>query len=147
MRKIIATVVVLVAVGAAPAGGQPAWETTDLGGGSAQFRLANDDGAALLLVCGLQGVNGGFEFAAPVDAAERATLRAVPGERQNVAVVPVSDRLFQLTGGRGIDTLLQMLRTTANLTVRLSGERAAFAVFGSDSIVSECLQRQEPPPE
>lgn len=147
MRKIIATVVVLVAVGAAPARAQPAWETTDLGGGSAQFRLANDDGAALLLVCGLQGVNGGFEFAAPVDAAERATLRAVPGERQNVAVVPVSDRLFQLTGGRGIDTLLQMLRTTANLTVRLSGERAAFAVFGSDSIVSECLQRQEPPPE
>lgn len=147
MRKIIATVVVLVAVGTAPAGAQPAWETTDLGGGSAQFRLANDDGAALLLVCGLQGVNGGFEFAAPVDAAERATLRAVPGERQNVAVVPVSDRLFQLTGGRGIDTLLQMLRTTANLTVRLSGERAAFAVFGSDSIVSECLQRQEPPPE
>ena len=147
MRKTLATVVVLVAVGAAPAGAQPAWETTDLGGGSAQFRLANDDGAALLLVCGLQGVNGGFEFAAPVDAAERATLRAVPGERQNVAVVPVSDRLFQLTGGRGIDTLLQMLRTTANLTVRLSGERAAFAVFGSDSIVSECLQRQEPPPE
>ena len=147
MRKIIATIVVLVAVGAAPAGAQPAWETTDLGGGSAQFRLANDDGAALLLVCGLQGVNGGFEFAAPVDAAERATLRAVPGERQNVAVVPVSDSLFQLTGGRGIDTLLQMLRTTANLTVRLSGERAAFAVFGSDSIVSECLQRQEPPPE
>lgn len=147
MRKIIAAVVVLVAVGVASAEAQPAWETTDLGGGTSQFRLANDDGAAILLVCGLQGVNGGFEFAAPVDAAERATLRAVPGERQNVAVVPVSDRLFQLTGGRGIDTLLQMLRTTANLTVRLGGERAAFEVFGSDSVVSECLQRQEPPPE
>ena len=147
MRKIIAAVVVLVAVGAVPAGAQPAWETTDLGGGSSQFQLANDDGASIILVCGLRGVNGGFEFAAPMDAAERATLRAVPGERQNVAVVPVSDRLFQLTGGRGIDTLLQMLRTTANLSVRLGGERAAFEVFGSDSIVSECLQRQEPLPE
>ena len=64
-----------------------------------------------------------------------------------MAVAPVSDRLFQLTGGRGVDTLLRLLRTTANLRVRLSGERAAFAVFGSDSIVSECLQRQEPLPE
>ena len=145
MRKIIAAVVVIAAAGAAPAA-QPAWSTTELGGG-AQFQLANEDGASIILVCELRGVNAGFEFPAPVDATERATLRAVPGERQNVAVAPVSDRLFQLTGGRGVDTLLRLLRTTANLRVRLSGEQAAFAVFGSDSIVSECLQRQEPLPE
>ena len=147
MRKTIVAVVVLVAAGAAPAAAQPAWSTTELGGGSAQFQLANDEGASIILVCELRGVNGGFEFSAPVDATERATLRAVPGERQNVAVTPVSDRLFQLTGGRGVDTLLRLLRTTANLYVRLSGEEAAFQVFGSDSIVSECLERQEPLPE
>lgn len=146
MTKIIAAVVVFVAT-AAPAAGQPAWSTTDLGGGSAQFQLANDEGASIVLVCGLRGVNGGFEFPAPVDATERATLRAVPGERQNVAVTAVNERLYQLTGGRGIDTLLHMLRTTANLTVRLGGERATFEVFGSDSTVSECLQRQEPLPD
>ncbi len=147
MRNSIAVVVALVAAGAAPAAAQPAWSTTELGGGSAQFQLANEDGASIILVCELRGVNAGFEFPAPVDATERATLRAVPGERQNVAVAPVSDRLFQVTGGRGVDTLLRLLRTTANLYVRLSGEQAAFAVFGSDSIVSECLQRQEPLPE
>ena len=147
MRKTVAAVVMLVAAGAAPAAAQPAWSTTELGGGSAQFQLANDEGASIILVCELRGVNGGFEFPAPVDATERATLRAVPGERQNVAVTPVSDRLFQLTGGRGVDTLLRLLRTTANLYVRLSGEEAAFQVFGSDSVVSECLQRQEPLPE
>ena len=147
MRNSIAVVVALVAAGAAPAAAQPAWSTTELGGGSAQFQLANEDGASIILVCELRGVNAGFEFPAPVDATERATLRAVPGERQNVAVAPVSDRLFQVTGGRGVDTLLRLLRTTANLYVRLSGEQAAFAVYGSDSIVSECLQRQEPLPE
>ena len=147
MRKTIAAVVVSVAAGTVPAAAQPAWSTTELGGGSAQFQLANDEGASIILVCELRGVNGGFEFPAPVDATERATLRAVPGERQNVAVTPVSDRLFQLTGGRGVDTLLRLLRTTANLYVRLSGEEAAFQVFGSDSVVSECLERQEPLPE
>ena len=147
MRKTIAAVVVSVAAGTVPAAAQPAWSTTDLGGGSAQFQLANAEGASIILVCELRGVNGGFEFPAPVDATERATLRAVPGERQNVAVTPVSDRLFQLTGGRGVDTLLRLLRTTANLYVRLSGEEAAFQVFGSDSVVSECLERQEPLPE
>ncbi len=147
MRNIVATALLLLAAGAASAAAQPAWTTTELDGGGAQFQLTNDDGASLILVCELRGVNGGFEFPAPVDATERATLRAVPGERQNVAVTPISDRLFQLTGGRGVDTFLRLLRTTANLRVSLSGERAAFQVFGSDSIVSECLQRQEPLPE
>lgn len=148
MRNIVATTALLLfAAGAAPTAAQPAWTTTELGGGSAQFQLTNEDGASLILVCELRGVNGGFEFPAPVDATERATLRAVPGERQNVAVTPINDRLFQLTGGRGVDTFLRLLRTTASLRVSLSGERAAFQVFGSDSIVSECLQRQEPLPE
>ena len=146
MRNIVATAL-LFAAGAAPTAAQPAWTTTELGGGSAQFQLTNEDGASLILMCELRGVNAGFGFPEPVDATERATLRAVPGERQNVAVVPVNDRLFQLTGGRGVDTFLRLLRTTASLRVSLSGERAAFQVFGSDSIVSECLQRREPPPE
>lgn len=148
MRNIVATAALLLfAAGAAPTAAQPAWTTTELGGGSAQFQLTNEDGASLILMCELRGVNAGFGFPEPVDATERATLRAVPGERQNVAVVPVNDRLFQLTGGRGVDTFLRLLRTTASLRVSLSGERTAFQVFGSDSIVSECLQRQEPPPE
>ena len=148
MRNSIAVVVALVAAGTAPAAAQPAWSTTELGGGSAQFQLANEDGASIILVCELRGVNAGFEFPAPVDATERATLRAVPGERQNVAVAPVSDRLFQVTraAGGSIRSCGCCARP-ANLYVRLSGEQAAFAVFGSDSIVSECLQRQEPLPE
>ncbi len=146
MLKIVAVVVALT-IPAASAAAQPAWSTTELGGGSAQFQLANEDGASIILVCELRGVNAGFEFPAPVDATERASLRAIPGERQNVAVAPVNERLFQLTGGRGVDTLLRLLRTTANLRVGLSGEQTAFEVFGSDSIVSECLQRQEPLPE
>ena len=147
MRNIVATALLLLATGAASAAAQPPWTTTELGAGGAQFQLTNEDGASLILVCELRGVNGGFEFPAPVDATERATLRAIPGERQNVAVTPINDRLFQLTGGRGVDTLLRLLRTTANLRVSLGRERAAFQVFGSDSIVSECLQRQEPLPE
>ena len=146
MLKIVAVVVALT-IPAASAAAQPAWSTTELGGGSAQFQLANEDGASIILVCELRGVNAGFEFPAPVDATERASLRAIPGERQNVAVAPVNERLFQLTGGRGVDTLLRLLRPTANLRVGLSGEQTAFEVFGSDSIVSECLQRQEPLPE
>lgn len=146
MRKMIASIV-LVAAGSASAAAQPVWSTTELTGGSFQFQHANEDGASIILVCGPQGVNAGFEFPEPVEAANRATLRAVPGERENVAVAPVNERLFQLTGGRGVDAILRMLRTTATLNIRVGGEQAAFGVFGSESVVSECLQRQEAAPE
>ena len=100
MTRIVAAV--LLAAGASAVGAtQAAWQTTDLGGGGAQYRLSNDEGASLLLRCEQGVVSAGFEFPAPVNARGRAVLRAIPGERRNVAVRPVGERLLQLTGRRG----------------------------------------------
>ena len=144
MRKIIAVVAVLVAAAATPAA-QAVWDAEDLGGGSAEFRLGNyDEGAAIILVCQRVGVSAGFEFPRSVDPAESASIRGVPGgERQNVTVAPVNDRVVRLTSGRGIEVLLRLLRDTPNLSVRAGGARASFKVFGSAPVVRECLERQD----
>ncbi len=144
MLKAIAAVVALAAA-AAPAAAQAVWDARDLGGGSAEFRLGNDEGAVIILVCQLGGISAGFEFPGSLDATESASIRGVPGERQNVAVAPVNDRVLRLTGGRGLETLLRLLRNTPNLYVRAGGERASFEVFGSAPVVSECLERQDEP--
>ncbi len=142
MLKTIAAVVTL-AIAAAPAGAQAVWDARDLGGGSAEFRLGNDDGAAIILVCQLDGVSAGFEFPGVLDATESASIRGVPGERRNVAVTPVNDRVVRLTSGVGLEVLLRLLGNTANLYVRAGGERASFEVFGSAPLVSQCLERQD----
>ena len=89
-----------------------------------------------------------------MNATGRAFLRAIPGERRNVAVKPVGERLLQLTSGGSLDAFLRLLSlcTTANLQVRAGGEQASFTVFRSDSIIQECRQRQarapgQPAPE
>lgn len=64
MRKIIAVVAVLIAASGAPAA-QIVWNAEDLGGGGAEFRLGNDEGAAIILVCQRVGVSAGFEFPRP----------------------------------------------------------------------------------
>ena len=104
--------------------------------GEAEYRLSNGEGASLLLRCERGVVSAGFEFPGPVNATGRAFLRAIPGERRNVAVKPVGERLLQLTGGGGLDAFLRLLSlsTTANLQVRAGGEQASFTVFGSDLI-------------
>ena len=142
MLKTLATAVAL-AIPAAPAAAQAVWDARDLGGGSAEFRLGNDEGAAIILVCQLDGVSAGFEFPGVLDATRSAAIRGVPGERQNVAVAPVNDRVVRLTSGVGLETLLRLLGNTANLFVRAGGERASFEVFGSAPLVSQCLERQD----
>ena len=144
MLKTIVAVVAL-ATGAVPAGAQAVWDARDLGGGGAEFRLGNDEGAVIILVCQLAGISAGFEFPGFLDLAESASIRAVPGERHNIAVAPVNDQVIRLSSGRGIEVLLRLLRETANLYVRAAGARASFEVFGSAPVVSECLERQDEP--
>ena len=79
MTRIIAAA--LLAAVPAVAAAQAAWQTTDLGGGEAEYRLSNGEGASLLLRCERGGVSAGFEFPGPVNATGRAFLRAIPGER------------------------------------------------------------------
>ena len=63
MRKVIAVAAVLVATSEAPTA-QAVWNAEDLGAGGAEFRLGNDEGAAIILVCQRAGVSAGFEFPA-----------------------------------------------------------------------------------
>ena len=143
MRKIIAVAAVLSAASAAPAA-QPVWDSEDLSGGGAEFRLGNDEGAAVILVCQRAGVSAGFEFPGSPGPADSASIRGLPGGwRQNVTVAPVNDHLVRLTSGRGIEVLLQLLRDTPNVYVRAGGARASFQVFGSAPVVRECLERQD----
>ncbi len=144
MKTTIAAIGMSVAFGAAPAAGQAQWDAREIQGGT-EFQLRNDDGATIILACVVQGVGVGFAFARPMERTERATVRGIPGARQNVAVAPVSDRIVQIAGARGLDFTLEALRTAANLSVRASGQRASFKVFGSHSIVSQCEERQEDP--
>ena len=143
MRKIIIVVAVLVAAPEAPAA-QAVWDTEDLGGGGAELRLGNGDGAAIILVCQRAGVSAGFEFPTLPGPADNASIRGFPGgERQSVTVAPVNDHVFRLTSGRGLEALLQLLQGPPFLDVRTGGTRASFQVLGSAPFVRECLERQD----
>ena len=143
MRKIIAVVAVLVAASGAPAA-QVVWDAEDLGGGGAEFRLGNAEGAAIVLVCQRAGVSAGFEFPTAPGPADSASIRGLPGgERQNVTIAPVNDHVLRLTSGRGLEGLLQLLQGAPILDVRAGGTRASFRVFGSAPVVRQCLERQD----
>lgn len=146
MKRTIAAVTVLgalTAVGAAPAAGQAQWDARDLEGGGKEFQLRNDEGAVIILACQLNGLGAGFAFPEPIQPTQRAVVRGVPGARENVAVAPVNDRMLQIAGGRGLDFTLELLRTAARISVRAGGRNASFEVFGSNSVVSECVDQQE----
>lgn len=140
----LAVIGVLATAGAVTAAGQQdRWEARNLEGGGKEFLLFNDDGAAIILACRLQGMGAGFAFAEPVDATNRAMVRGIPGARQNIFVDPVSDHTVQVAGGRGLDFTMAMLRTASSLYVRASGQASTFAVFGSATIVEQCLEQME----
>ena len=143
MLMAVAVAAVLAAL-AAPAAAQAVWDAEEVGAGHWEFRHGNDDGAEIWLVCRIDGVTAGFAFPELPDATDNASIRGVPGERQNVAVAPVNDRELRLTTTRGLEALLRMLRNAAAVNVRVGRERASFEVFGSAQIVSECLERQRP---
>lgn len=139
----IAVIGVLAMLGAAPAAAQPQWESMDITGGGKQFQLNNDEGAAIVLLCLVNGQAVGFQFPEPIDSTERATVRGTPGGRENVQVAQVNEQLLQVTGARGRDFTLDLLRTASRLSVRAAGQNADFEVFGSNSTVSECIELQE----
>ena len=140
----MAAIGALATVGAAPVAGQPQWDSLDVAGGGKQFQLSNDEGAAIVLLCLVNGQAVGFSFPEPIEPTERATVRGTPGGRENVQVAAVNDRfLLQVTGARGRDFTLDLLQTASRLSVRASGQNADFEVFGSNTIVSECIEQQE----
>lgn len=152
MRVTIASIAVLgvvATVAAVPAAGQQdRWDARDLaveGGARAkEFRLLSDSGGSMLILqCLNQAVGAGFEFAEPIEPTQRITVRGVPGPQRNIAVQPVGDRALRVASGRGRDFLLRMLSGAASVSVRASGQRLWFQVFGSDTIVSECIQQQD----
>lgn len=140
----LAVIGVLGTAGASPAAGQQGrWEVRDLDGGGKEFQLLNGEGAAIILACRLQGMGAGFEFVEPIRPTQRAMVRGIPGARENVAVEPVNPYTVQVTGGRSLDFTLAMLRNASRLQVRASGEAVTFAVFGSATIVEQCLEQME----
>lgn len=146
MKTTVAGVVVvgaLASMGALPAAGQAVWEESAFPGGM-EFRLRNAEGAAIVLQCLDQGIGAGFALPAPLGATERASVRAVPGRRRNVAVTSLTDRVIKVDRSRGLDFVLDLLRTSARLDLRISDQQASFDVLGSESIVHRCGQQEAP---
>lgn len=151
MVKRTATGIVLLgmfaAVGAGPAAGQAQWNETDVEGGK-EFRLFHETGAALVLQCLTRGVGAAVQLAVPVGSARRVTMRGVPGERRNIAVRWQSGGYFlTIASGSGRDFMFRMLRNANLLNVTVLDRELSFEVFGSDQIVSQCLQQQEGAPQ
>lgn len=147
MRPAIAALAVfgvLATAGAMPAvGQQDRWQVRDLEGGGKEFQLPNDEGAVIILACRLQGMGAGFEFVEPIEPTQRAMVRGIPGARENIVVEPVNPYTVQVAGGRSLDFTLAMLRSASSIYVRASGEAASFAVFGSATIVEQCVEQME----
>ena len=152
MRVTIASMAVLgvvATVAAVPAAGQQdRWDVRDLaveGGAKAkEFRLRSDSGGStLILQCLNQAVGAGFAFAESIEPTQRVTVRGVPGPQRNIAVQPIGDRALRIASGQGRDFLLRMLSGASSVSVHASGKRAWFQVFGSDAIVSQCIQQQD----
>ena len=105
------------------------------------------EGATILLQCLTRGVGAAIQLAEPTESARRVTVRGVPGERRNIAVRLSGGYFLSIASGSGRDFLFRMLRNAARLSVRVSDQELSFDVFGSDAIVSQCLQQQEGAPQ
>ena len=149
MKRTVTALALLGAIatlGAVPAAGQAQWNETDVEGGK-EFRLFHETGAALLLQCRTLGVGAAIQLAQPVNA-RRVTMRGVPGERRNVAVRQQGGGYFlAIESASARDFMFRMLRAANLLNVRVSDQELSFEVFGSDQIVSQCLQQQEGAPQ
>ena len=143
MTRIITSVAALGVIGTVALAGQtPPWAENEIGDGAIEFRLSNDEGAALILGCYPEGVVAGFEYRRSLDYSDRATVRSIPGEQLDVQVSHVSDRIVRV-GGDGIGMTLGLIRSAARLYVRVSGESAFFNTAGSAQVVGRCLELQE----
>ena len=138
------------AFGERVAGQQARWTPREIPGGM-EFRLHNDAGAQIILECLSDGVAIGFRF--PVGpfprfaAIEQVTARGIPGRQRNLDISLRSNRswsLFEVLNARGRDSVFQMLRSAARLSVRVSPSKtASFEVFGSAVIVTQCYNHVE----
>ncbi len=149
MKRTVTALALLGAIatlGAVPAAGQAQWAETDVQGGK-EFRLFHETGAAILLQCRTLGVGAAIQLVEPVDA-RRITMRGVPGERRNIAVRRQGGGYFlSIQSAPARDFMFRMLRAANLLNVRVSDQELSFEVFGSDQIVSQCLQQQEGAPQ
>jgi len=137
----------LVTLGSVPAIGQALWVETDVEGGK-EFRLFTGAGDAIFLQCLTRGTGAALQFAQPVNSVRGVTMRGVPGGQRNIAVRWQSGGYFlAIASGPGRDFMFRMLRSANILTVRAADRELEFNVFGSDQIVSQCLQQQEAAPE
>ena len=142
MLKIMVTIASFVALGASPLA-QERWDQIELAPEGMEYRLRNDDGVTMILVCQTDGILAGFEFPDPFDSPGRATIRAIPGQQKNVALTPVSDRIARITGLAGTTVMLALLRDAPRMYVRIEGTSTYFRTAGSEHIVNGCFERQE----
>lgn len=144
---VLALLGLLATLGAAPAAGQALWVENDVEGGK-EFRLFTAAGDAIFLQCLTRGTGAALQFAQPVGSVRGVTMRGVPGGQRNVAVRWQSGGYFlAIASGPGRDFMFRMLRSAASLNVRVADRQLSFDVFGSDQIVSQCLQQQEAAPQ
>ena len=136
MKTTVAAIAVLgllATLGAAPAAGQPRWDSMDIAGGGKQFQLSNDEGAAIVLLCLVNGQAVGFQFPEPIESTDRAHRAWYPrgaGERPGRAGQRSVAAGHRCPWARFHAGLLQ---TASRLSVRASGQNADFEVFGSNS--------------
>ena len=137
----------LATLGAVPAAGQAPWVENDVEGGK-EFRLFTAAGDAIFLQCLTRGTGAALQFAQPVGSVRGVTMRGIPGGQRNIAVRWQSGGYFlAIASGPGRDFLFRLLRNSASITFRVGDRRLSFDVFGSDQIVSLCLQQQEAAPQ
>ena len=150
LSKILQSLTVLAVLatrGVAPAAGQAIWVETDVEGGK-EFRLFTGAGDAIFLQCLTRGTGAALQFAQPVGSVRGVTMRGIPGGQRNVAVRWQAGGYFlAIASGPGRDFMFRMLRNAASLNVRAGDRELSFDVFGSDQIVSQCLQQQEAAPQ
>ena len=148
-RILVLTLLNVLAASAAASAGEPAqWDERPVQGG-VEFRLLNDEGAAIVLRCADQEVHASFVFSEPIEAAKGALVIGQmagvepgrifpPHRRRNFPVAQLNDRTAQIVNGPGLDFTLAMLGAAANMHVRTAGRRASFEVAGSDSMLAQC---------
>lgn len=150
IRSKVAALVLLGAfatLGAVPAAGQAPWVENDVEGGK-EFRLFTAAGDAIFLQCLTRGTGAALQFAQPVASVRGVTMRGVPGGQRNIAVRWQSGGYFlAIASGPGRDFLFRLLRNAASINFRVGDRQLSFDVFGSDQIVSLCLQQQEAAPQ
>ena len=117
--------------------------------GGVEFRLLNDQGAAIVLLCTEQEMRVGFVFAEPIESAAGALLygetasvesgsHLSPHVRQSFPVAQLDAQTVQVVSGRGLDFTLRLLGAATRVHLRSGGGRTSFEVSGSDSILTQC---------